>query len=357
MAIELKGAKAFRYRIVLSTLLGQTIRITSIREQDSNPGIRDYEVDFLKLVSEVTSGAQIDIGKDGTSILYKPGIVNGGNFQHTCNNGRSLGYYVVPLLLILPFGKGSTTITLNGITNGNDDLSIDLIRSTTIPLIQKFGIEEDMLNVKVIKRGAPPVGDGEVVINSSIIKQLNPINLTEQGLVRSIRGVAYSTKTSPQMSNRMGEASKGILSQYLQDVYITTDHWKGKEAGTSPGYGVILTASTTNGNIISTELFGEAGNVPEDIGQKVACGLLREIETGGCIDSMHQPWLFILMTLCSEDVSKLRCGDLTAQAVECLRTIKALTGVTFQAQWDEKTKTSLLSCIGIGFCNLSRKIH
>ena len=357
MAIELQGSKAFRYRIVLSTLLGQTIRISQIRERDANPGIREYEVNFLKLISEVTSGAQINIDKSGTTILYKPGIVNGGTYSFETHTGRSLGYYIVPLLLILPFGKTPTNITLKGITNGNDDLSVDVIRTTTIPLMYKFGIEEDMLNLKILKRGPAPLGNGEVMLTTSIVKNLNPINLTEQGLVRQIRGIAYSTKVTPQMSNRMGEACKGILSRYLQDVYISSDHWKGKEGGEMPGYGVILTASTTNGNLISTELFAEGGNVPEDLGQKVACSLLREIENGGCVDLMHQPWVLILMTLCSEDVSKLRCGDLTQQSVECLRTIKALTGVTFQAQWDEKSKTSLLSCMGIGFSNISRKLH
>ena len=65
MAIELEGSKAFRYRIVLSTLLGQTIRISHIRERDANPGIREYEVNFLKLISEVTND------------IYKTSIKNG----------------------------------------------------------------------------------------------------------------------------------------------------------------------------------------------------------------------------------------------------------------------------------------
>ncbi|KAL7721119.1 RNA 3'-terminal phosphate cyclase [Entamoeba marina] len=322
MAIELSGSKAFRHRIVLATMLGQTIRIVNIRNNEANPGIRDYEVDFFT----------INIRR--TSVLYKPGIVTGGSFSYNCHLGRSLGYYIVPLLLILPFGKSATTITLKGTTNSNDDLSIDIIRSTTIPLLEKF-----------------------VQLTANIVKSLQPIDLTDFGLIRSIRGVSYGTKISPQMSNRMGEACKGVLSRYLQDVYITSDHWKGNESGSSPGYGVTVTASSTTGCLISSELFGEGGDVPEDIGQKVACMLLKEVNTGGCVDVMHQPWMLILMTCCSEDVSKLRCGDLTLQAVECLRTIKEVTGVTFQVVWDESTKTSILSCVGIGYSNLSKKIH
>ncbi|ELP85673.1 RNA 3' terminal phosphate cyclase, putative [Entamoeba invadens IP1] len=357
MAIEIEGSKSFRHRIVLSTLLGQTIRVTRIRENDMSPGLRDYETDFLKLISEVTDGAEIDISKTGTMFLYRPGSVNGRSVTHACHHSRSLGYYIVPLLLILPFSKTSTEVHLTGVTNANDDLSVDIIRSTTIPLLTKFGIPEDSMNVKIIKRGPLPVGEGEVVVTTVPVKEFHPIDLTELGLIRSVRGVAYSTKISPQMVNRMGEAAKLVLSDYLQDVYITTDHWKGKDAGKCPGYGVTLTASSINGSLISTELFGEAGDVPEDIGQKVACMLLKEVAEGGCVDVMHQSWALIMMVICSENVSKLRLGDLTQQTVECLRSIKELAGVMFQAKWDETNKTTILSCYGIGFVNMERKLH
>ncbi len=50
------------------------------------------------------------------------------------------------------------------------------------------------------------------------------------------------------MTNRMIESAKGILIKYIPDVFILTDHRKGAASGLSPGFGITLTAESTNGN-------------------------------------------------------------------------------------------------------------
>lgn len=42
-----------------------------------------------------------------------------------------------------------------------------------------------------------------------IVRQLNPIDFTEPGLIKRIRGNAYCTKVSPQIANRVAESSRG----------------------------------------------------------------------------------------------------------------------------------------------------
>jgi len=42
--------------------------------------------------------------------------------------------------------------------------------------------------------------------------------------VKRIRGVAWACRTSPVMANRMVDAARGVLNQFLTDVYIYTDH-------------------------------------------------------------------------------------------------------------------------------------
>lgn len=55
------------------------------------------------------------------------------------------------------------------------------------------------------------------------------------GKVKRIRGVAYAVRVSPTIANRIVESAKGILLNFLPDVYIHTDHCKGERGGTSPG--------------------------------------------------------------------------------------------------------------------------
>lgn len=100
------------------------------------------------------------------------------------------------------------------------------------------------------------------------------MDLTEEGFVKRIRGVAYATRVSPSMSNRIVDSARGVLNNFIpvthrmqrraysfflhmqerasqiflapypQDVYIYTDHYRGPDSGNSPGYGLSLVAGT-----------------------------------------------------------------------------------------------------------------
>jgi RNA 3'-terminal phosphate cyclase len=77
----------------------------------------------------------------------------------------------------------------------------------------------------------------------------------------------------------MVEAAKGVLLQFLPDVYIYTDHRTGVASGKCPGFGLTLTAETTTGAFLSAEVAttGSSPEVPEDLGDRGAKLLLEEI--------------------------------------------------------------------------------
>lgn len=54
-------------------------------------------------------------------------------------------------------------------------------------------------------------------------------------MVKRIRGIASSVRVSPAIANRIVESAKGVLLNFLPDVYIHTDHRKGSASGKSPG--------------------------------------------------------------------------------------------------------------------------
>ena len=205
------------------------------------------------------------------------------------------------------------------------------------------------------------------------------------------------------MVNRVVEAARGILNSFIPDVFVHTDHRRGAESGESPGYGATLVAKSTTGVLIAAEaalqprVAAAAGGggvgaaaaaaaataaadddgpvatamgaavaeqvmTPEDIGKLVAARLLEEIRAGGCVDSSMQPLIIMLMALGPEDVSKVRLGSLSPQAVRTLRLLKDFLGVVFKIKAEEPAKgtgaagTVLLSCQGCGFKNTSKKV-
>ena len=45
--------------------------------------------------------------------------------------------------------------------------------------------------LQILKRGAPPEGGGEVIFSCPVRKSLRPIQNTDPGKIKRIRGLAY----------------------------------------------------------------------------------------------------------------------------------------------------------------------
>ncbi|XP_020590610.1 probable RNA 3'-terminal phosphate cyclase-like protein isoform X2 [Phalaenopsis equestris] len=304
--MKLRGSQYFRQRLLLSTLSSTPILVEDIRSEFTSPGLRPYEVSLLRLLEKISDDCTVEINDTGTKLRYKPGVLIGGkSVVHDCGLSRSIGYFLEPLIVLGLFGKRALCIRLKGITNDSKDPSVDTFRTTTLHILKHFGVSLDGLELKIESRGAAPLGGGEVVLVVPIVpSSLTATTWIDEGMVKRIRGVTFSTRVSPQFGNRMVFAARGVFNRLLPDVHIFTDHRSGQSGGRSPGYGISVVAETTTGCLISADMavshpkteidalmnFEEKSELmsPEDVGTQVASILLEEIEGGGVIDSSHQ---------------------------------------------------------------------
>ena len=65
---------------------------------------------------------------------------------------------------------------LSGITNDPKDPSVDTFRSTTLPLLKRFGVPSEGLELKILSRGVAPLGGGEVTLSVPIIHSSLKVN-------------------------------------------------------------------------------------------------------------------------------------------------------------------------------------
>uniref|UniRef100_A0A8C5H1T2 RNA 3'-terminal phosphate cyclase-like protein n=2 Tax=Gouania willdenowi TaxID=441366 RepID=A0A8C5H1T2_GOUWI len=362
------GCNFFRQRLVLSTLSGKRVKIKNIRSKEDDPGLREFEASFIRLLDKVTNGSRIEINQTGTVLFYQPGLLYGGSVEHECNPQRSIGYYLEALLMLGAFMKTPLKATLRGVTNDRTDPTVDLLKSTALPLMKKFGIDGEGFELKVVKRGMAPGGGGEVVFTCPVRRTIRPIQLTDPGKIKRIRGVAYSARVSPQMANRIVDSARGILNQFLPDIYIYTDHMKGANSGKSPGFGLTLVAETLNGCFLSAEMTstpqGQGDPVlPEDLGRNCAKLLLEEVHRGGCVDSTNQSLALLLMTLGQQDVSKVLLGPLSPYTIEFLRHIRDFFQIMFKIEVQKPLEDErkggdkvLLTGVGVGYSNINKTL-
>eukprot|EP00794_Sanderia_malayensis_P008069 gene8069-8932_t len=342
--LHYQGCNFLRQRIILSTLSGRAVRITNIRTEEDDPGIR------------------------GTSLMYKPGLLLGGAVEHDCSCQRSIGYYLEAVILLAPFCKKPLNLTLRGITNDQNDPSVDIIKYVTLAILKKFIIDDDV-DLKINKRGAAPDGGGEIFFKCPVRRNLRPAQFVDCGKIKRIRGTAYTMKVSPGFASRMVDSCRGILNQFVSDIYIYTDHCKGVQSGNCPGFGISLMAESTSGAMLSAEFASSPkgdSNVltPEEIGKQGALRLVEEIFKGGYVDTTHQSLVLLFMALGQMDISKVLLGPLTRYSIQLLRHLKDFFNVMYKIEAhrkdaDDESRTGseekyTLSCLGVGFTNISK---
>ena len=161
---EFEGSNLFRLKVAYSFILNRPIKISNIRADSTNPGMTQYEINFLKLVSEVSNGTKININQTGTGFTLIPGTITnnyGDELTFECDKSRCITYYAEGLIPICLYGKESLHIKLKGITNNLIDNSVDSFKMSTCVLLQKL-IIGDTVEFKINKRGVLPNGIGEV---------------------------------------------------------------------------------------------------------------------------------------------------------------------------------------------------
>ena len=89
-----EGCNFFRQRIVLSALSSIPVQIVDIRKYEDEPGIKEFEASFLRLMDKLTNGTKIEVNETGTSVLFVPGLLVGGDIDHDCSCERSIGFYL-----------------------------------------------------------------------------------------------------------------------------------------------------------------------------------------------------------------------------------------------------------------------
>ncbi|KWU42061.1 18S rRNA biogenesis protein [Rhodotorula sp. JG-1b] len=409
--LSFKGHARLRHRLVLSLLSRRPIRIDRIRPDDDEPGLKAHEVSFLRLIEKLTQGSRLEISYTGTSLLFHPGTVQNGQVTHSCpteGEGRAVGWYLEPLLALAPFGKRDLVLTLRGVTTNAVDPSVDTIRTSGLPHLAMF-LDRDGVELRITKRGHPPLGGGEVTFTCPSVRTIKSgFEFTNVGRIAKIRGIAHSVRVSPQLANRLVAAARSVLNRYIPDVYIYSDVYRGEDSGKSPGYAITLVATSTSHVIHSAEASscpppsskvssssttrtadspGWTPPVPEDLGLLAARQLLAEIKRGGCCDRGWEWLVTTMLVLGAEDVGRVKvAGPFEAGFIEHLRDLKAFFGTTFKIKdasapssgaassrlaltdgaddddeaaaiggKDLEGEEYILSCVGTGFTNTAKR--
>ena len=356
--VHLIGVKSFRGRLIISTLARRGLQLSGVRSRSSEPGLRKDEASFLRLLDKMTSGSHVEINETGTSVKYAPGTITGGPIEHDCSKSdRGIGWFIDGVLPLVPFGNKAVALTLLGVTAGGPTWrSVDALKHGPITWLRDalglditLDVVRRQANTKVVEQQT-----GKVLLRCAPRRSLPAVDLTDVGLVKNIRGVAYCTRVAPAMANRVVDAAREVLNPYLADVRITTDAASKRDSAPGPGFGLALVATTTTDRKIAVDLDSSVAKEPEDLATRCSRALLADVARNGAVDSLSQALLLTFMVLTDEDASIACLPDpLTPAAVDRLRLLKTFFGIEFQLSPDPQAHNIRCACLGVGFKNVA----
>ena len=351
--LQVTGTSLLRYHIVCSILSKKPVDLVL-----TNACLQDFEVNFLKFIERLTAGSHMRLSVDRSTLHFTPGFVLGGVFSHEVPTSRCVTYLVDAAILLLPFAKHPSVITLTGATQGELDASVDTVRSVSVRWLQIFGVAASL---RVVRRGAAPTGNGCIILTVENVRRLRSVTVEDRGAIKRVRGVAFASNCSGDLVQRAASTCKGELLNFLPDAYIVSDIGAGGHSVGS-GYGLLLIAETITGKcVVSQETTGGLREPPEDVGVRCAKLFLDQVALGGCVDAHHQPLVLLLLGLSPDEASTIRFGPLTDVAVSMLVLIEQYFGVSCAIKADSSAcipqiqPPLLVSCIGSNAINVSKK--
>ncbi|XP_070563804.1 RNA 3'-terminal phosphate cyclase-like isoform X2 [Ptychodera flava] len=343
------GGQILRIASALSCILCQPITVNNIRAKRSNPGLRPQHMTGLQLIRDLCNGRLQGDSVGSTEITLTPSKIQSNRF---IADTKTAGNICLMLQISLPctiFGPGVCVVEYRGGTNTDMAPPIDHYTMVFQPIAEKFGLK---YTCDIKKRGYYPKGGGEVVVTTTPVKQLQPIQLTEFGRVARIVGRAFVAGVLPiKIARQMASFALTILKKQYRDIPVNIEAvQEPKHEAFGNGTGIIVVAETSTGCLLAGSALGKKGVPAQQVGQDAADMLIRNLQYGGCVDEYLQDQLIIFMAL-ANGKSQVLSGPITLHTETAITVAEMLTQARFTITPVTGTDKNMIECHGIGLTN------
>ncbi|QOQ76825.1 RNA 3'-terminal phosphate cyclase [Pseudomonas poae] len=200
--IELDGAigggQVLRSGLSLSMVTGQTLQIKNIRAKRSRPGLMRQHLTAVLAAAEVC-GAKVQGAELGSqSLLFEPGLIQGGEYRFAIGTAGSCTLVLQTLLPALLRAPTASHVTISGGTHNPLAPPVDFLQRAWLPLLRRMGARVE-LNLN--RHGFVPAGGGEIEVFIQP-SQLLPLQLMQRGKLLEKRATTLNAGLPAQVSAR-----------------------------------------------------------------------------------------------------------------------------------------------------------
>jgi RNA 3'-phosphate cyclase len=299
------GGQTLRTAIAFSILTQTPVRITQIRANRPQPGLKPQHLTVLKILSGLSKAKTEGLIKGSSTVFFHPSILCGGTYRFDVGTAGSVVLIAQTILLATLRAKERIIIELTGGTDVKWAPSWDYFIHVFLPLVKQMG-----LNVEVFleRRGYYPKGGGRIRLIVPPQSVLAPLILNNPLPVNVITGSIHSYGLPDHIKMRLKQSIQktAVHKGYKSQVRTETDQTN------SPGVVLTLWADTKN-RFLGCVGLGERGKRAEAIATESVNTLDEYIKSDSTVD----PYLFdqiLGFLICANGHSRIITPHLSSHA-------------------------------------------
>lgn len=326
------GGQIVRTALALSALTGKSFEVDKIRKGRCDSGLKAQHLYCIKALKELCNAKTNEVNVGSEYLNFVPDKFKAGNLEIDIGTAGSITLLLQSLLLPCMFGDKKIKLTIIGGTDGKWAMPFDYFNNVFVPQLRDYAD----INVKLLKRGYYPKGNGKIELNIKPRYNINnlpdkPINLMEQGKLLQIKGVSHSSKNleKAEVSERQAKTAELILKKYNCPVDIMVEYCDTLSAGS----GIVLWALFEGNAILGGDGLGERGKKAEIVGEEAARNLIKEIDSKAAVDRHMADNILPFMALFK---GKIKVSEITNHCKTNIYVIENFLGRCFDV--DEENK-------------------
>ena len=322
------GGQILRTAVALSAITKKPIRITNIRANRPNPGIKPQHYVAIKSIRDICNAETNGLEIDSSNLEFLPKEVKGGEYKFDIGTAGSTILVFQACILASLKTNEPLTITLTGGTDVKWSPSWDYFKHVFLPLIRKTGVS---VNAMLIKRGYYPKGGGKALLTIHPNKKIQPLQLDKKQEFSKVNGIINISNLPDHISNRIKHAAIKTLFKKNLKSSIEIEQTSSLSSGT----GITLWIQTED-TVMGSTVLGERGVSSEEVGETAALNLLREIKSDATLDVHAFDQLSPYMAI-SRNIGYSSCivCELSSHAKTNMWLIKQFFDVNFEAKQSE----------------------
>ncbi|MBI5253671.1 MAG: RNA 3'-terminal phosphate cyclase [Euryarchaeota archaeon] len=331
------GGQILRTSIALGALLREPIKIFNIRIKRPKPGLAQQHLTGIKAMQKITNAEVSGTEIGSTEVKFSPGAIKSGSYAIDVGTAGSISLVLQTLLLPCAFAKDVIELKIMGGTDVAWSPSMDYLKNVFCSIVGKMKYEAQ---IKVLKRGYYPKGNGEVIVRISPAEKFKNLRLVERGELIRIKGIAHSSNLPCHIVEREIKAARSVLDRECEIAAECSKYF-------STGTGITLWAEYEN-TVLGGSAIGEIGKPAESVGAEAAKMLLEEMQSGAALDS-HMGDQIIPYIALAEGESEVAASKLTNHLKTNIYVVEKILGSKFEIS--EKEGRYHISVKGGGFKN------